>query len=124
MDLVKPDLINLFDYDKIIITVENESVARDMKNQLLELEVKEEKIEWIFESNDLVKKMYSVSEYSEDDARVNWVREFAQFVCDEGLEGCIAECGVNRGDFAWYMNKYFGNKKFYLIHLTAFLKRI
>jgi O-methyltransferase len=33
---------------------------------------------------------------------------------DEDSEGCVAELGVYRGDFAQYINTLFPNRKFYL----------
>ena len=48
----------------------------------------------------------------ENDLRVTWLRAFADYA--KGMAGDVAECGVNLGDFAYYINKYFKGKKLWL----------
>ena len=48
------------------------------------------------------------------DARVSWLRRFAEFVYEKNLQGSVAECGVYRGEFAKYINMFFSDRKCYL----------
>ena len=48
------------------------------------------------------------------DARVTWLRRLSEFVYEKHLLGNVAECGVNKGDFAQYLNRFFPDRKCYL----------
>lgn len=48
------------------------------------------------------------------DLRVAWLRHFSEFVYERHLQGNVAECGVNKGDFAQYINRFFPDRKCYL----------
>jgi O-methyltransferase len=53
------------------------------------------------------------------DPRVLWLKNFSEFAKDAGLDWAVAECGVHLGCFAYYINKYFESKKFYLFDTFA-----
>lgn len=56
-----------------------------------------------------------VNRYDEDtDKRVQWLKAFAAYANDEIPEGNVAECGVNRGEFSEYINKYFPQRTLYM----------
>lgn len=114
INAVNPVNINQFDYDRIFITVYDRKTAKQMKLQLLSIGIAEERIFCIFESDNLFFKVNQLSYYEERDVRVNWVKAFAQFAKDEKLEGNVAECGVYKGDFSIYINKFFPDKIMYL----------
>jgi hypothetical protein len=46
--------------------------------------------------------------------RVRWLRNFRDYANEHNLAGSAAECGVYRGSFAYYINKYFPGKTLYL----------
>ncbi len=46
--------------------------------------------------------------------RVIWLKKYAESVYENGISGAVAEAGVNRGDFAEYINKYFYDRQLYL----------
>lgn len=49
-----------------------------------------------------------------EDVRVTWLRRFARFAYEKGMQGSVAECGVNQGGFAQYLNMFFPDRKCYL----------
>jgi hypothetical protein len=50
----------------------------------------------------------------EDHPRVKWLKEFSEYAGEQKLCGEVAECGVFRGNFAYYINKYFSEHTLYL----------
>ncbi|MDR2552893.1 MAG: methyltransferase [Treponema sp.] len=50
----------------------------------------------------------------EDHPRVKWLKEFSEYAAEQKLCGEVAECGVFRGNFAYYINKYFFKHTLYL----------
>lgn len=112
--LVNPNNIGQFDFDKVFITVKKLRIAKEMKNQLIELGISENNIVCIFESEELISSVLAFSYYDESDLRVNWMKAYAKFVEDQKMGGNVAECGVNRGDFSMYINQFFANKKLYM----------
>ncbi|MBQ9365585.1 MAG: hypothetical protein IJT82_07400 [Schwartzia sp.] len=48
------------------------------------------------------------------DFRITWLRRFSEFAYEKNLSGNVAECGVNQGDFAQYINRFFPDRKCYL----------
>ena len=48
------------------------------------------------------------------DVRVSWLRRYSEFAYEKNLQGNVAECGVNQGDYAQYINMFFPNRKCYL----------
>ena len=48
------------------------------------------------------------------DPRFEYMRNFAEFVYDQGITGNVAECGVYRGYFAAKMNRSFYNRQLFL----------
>lgn len=109
-----PANCNKYDYDKIIISMSKE--ARQAKYQLVDQKVDESKITIFIENEKLKEKVLSrFNRYNEEnDVRVRWLRAYAKFVYERNIYGEIAECGVNRGEFSHFMNKYFYDRKLYL----------
>lgn len=47
-------------------------------------------------------------------SRILFLQRFAERTYKEGIEGSVAEAGVYRGEFAKYINRYFGDRTCYL----------
>lgn len=52
--------------------------------------------------------------HTSSDVRISWLRRYAEFVYEKSLQGSVAECGVNQGDFAQYLNMFFPDRTCYL----------
>ena len=105
--VVVPHDIAKYQFDEIIVTIADEKIVEDVAAQLKQLGVDRKKIKFL---ND----MY-FNPYNEDaDFRVAWLRNFAEYVYERNILGNVAECGVYRGEFAEYINKYFADRKLYL----------
>jgi O-methyltransferase len=115
--VISPREIRNYDYDKIVITIDDaHSVDKDtneirtsgtemikaVHTQLIELGVDARKVE-----------LSSVS-YLPNDPRIVFLRHLAEMQESEGIAGAIAECGVFRGSFSSYMNRYFPTRRLYL----------
>ena len=48
------------------------------------------------------------------DVRISWLRRYALIVHKSNIPGNVAECGVWQGDFAYYINRFFEDRKCYL----------
>ena len=115
--LYKPSDIKEVEYDSIIIAVSSQKAVTDIRQQLLSLHIPQNKICSLFENKQLFIDVFSKTDNMYDemtDQRVCWLRSFARYVREEKIAGNVAECGVNRGDFAAYINKYFSTQKLYL----------
>jgi hypothetical protein len=84
-------------FDKIIIA---SAYAEEMKEQLLSLNIREEKIEIFAEP------------ITSQRARVQWLRDYAKLIGDR--DGDVAEAGVFKGEFAKHINECFPEKRLYL----------
>ncbi len=109
-----PVNINQYVFDKVVIAILKWKKAEEMKTQLLEMGISADKIVWLPESDALYARVSQISRYDEKDRRINWIKSFAKFVKDNKMAGNVAECGVNRGDCAMYINRFFAEKKLYL----------
>lgn len=109
------EIVNL-SYDKLIITNSFYQQICEIKKQLDRLNVPKEKIGVLSENEDLMIMVHqNVNAYNEKtDSRVNWLKNYSQYVNEMGIQGNVAECGVFRGDFAHYINKYFPDRTLYL----------
>ena len=59
-------------------------------------------------------KIEIAKRYSRRDPRVNFVENFSKQVCENGVKGSVAECGVYRGHFSHYISEFFPDSKLYL----------
>jgi O-methyltransferase len=103
-------------FDKIIISNKDRKQREQIYNQLTTIGVSSEKIESLLDNQDLFNKSIVYSScYAEDkDTRVIWLKDYSKFIYKIGLKGNAAECGVYRGDFSYYINKYFPDRTLYL----------
>ena len=104
-----------FEYDKIVVTVSSKVARDEIRRQLIKLQVPQEKCIFLLEDDELKLKVFSYhNRYDESDCRVNWVKAYSKYVYSENIKGNVAECGVNRGEFAYYINKFFYDRQCYL----------
>jgi O-methyltransferase len=96
--IVSPTSINKIDYDYIIITNIH---GEEIKKQLYSLNVPLNKIIDYFYG-----KMF--------DNRLGVLRLISEQIYEKELQGDVAELGVYRGDFAFYINQIFWDKQCYL----------
>jgi len=102
--IISPVQIADFNYDKIVIAIadgnaEGFEAVQSIIRQLHDLNVSKDKIAL---SNVL----------SKSDPRVEFLRRFQAE--NPHVEGAIAECGVNKGYYAYYLNRIFKDRKLYL----------
>lgn len=111
-----PSKIKEIEYDLLVVSNQYFEDRRAIKDQLLGLSVDMDKVIFLVENNELRTKVFSaVNRYDEEnDRRVVWLASFAEYVKTINMNGNVAECGVNRGEFAYYINKYFSDRKLYL----------
>lgn len=115
-DVFPPEKISDITFDKVVVTNQSMEQIKEIKKQLRELDVAEDKIIVLMENIELKRNVFSsVNRYDEmTDSRVRWLRDFAEFACENKMSGNVAECGVYRGEFAYFINKYFKEKILYL----------
>jgi O-methyltransferase len=97
-----PDLLTKIEFDEIIISVFTEQAADEIRRQLTG--------ELLIPDNCI-----TVSDFSKSFAyRNKFLEYFSEYVYTHGFEGSVAEGGVWRGDFAYWINRLFPDRKFYL----------
>lgn len=116
-NIFHPSEINKLQYDLLVIaSIKNANIVA-MRKQLDDLGVPEEKIYVLASDSEIIKRIFieENNTYDENtDFRVAWLRAFSRYVKEMNLEGNVAECGVFKGEFSYYINKYFSNRKLYL----------
>lgn len=104
--VVEPTHIEKLSFEKIFIALADYEQIMLIKGQLQELNVSEDKIvELVTDPN-----YFDVLEEN----RSRWLRNCALYLKESGIRGNVAECGVFRGEFAKYINKYFPDRILYL----------
>jgi hypothetical protein len=116
-DIIAPEEIVNYDYDRIVITIDDEfslipelneiktdgnEIINAVYNQLISLGVEPRKIE-------LASTLYAPHE-----PRIIFLRHLAELLDENKVSGEVAECGVFRGSFASHINAYFPKRKLYL----------
>jgi hypothetical protein len=71
--------------------------------------------------NERAKKLIFDREFAESELtmyeehpRIRWLKEYSEYAATQNLNGAVAEGGVFRGNFAYYINKYFCDRTLYL----------
>ncbi len=101
-----PEAIWKLDFEKVVIAVGAPQAIKDIYAQLTSMGAPSERIDIFIPTPNV---------YNEHtNPRVRWLREFAELARARRLTGSVAECGVYRGDFAEYINKYFFGRTVYL----------
>lgn len=107
--------IKYLDLDLIIISLKSSKHIASIKEQLKKVD-NTIRNEALLENVELFKNvLINTTMYQRDFNRISFLRDFAKYAEETGLVGSVAECGVYVGDFAYYINKYFYDRKFYLI---------
>ncbi|MDE6738764.1 MAG: TylF/MycF family methyltransferase [Lachnospiraceae bacterium] len=101
VSVLPPDSIEKIDFDYVFLAVVESKYALEMRQTLIHYKVPKSKI-------------IDMSLCGYRDIRYYFIRGFADYVNCEKLEGSVAECGVNQGDSAMYINLAFGDRKLYL----------
>ncbi len=110
-----PQEIKKVTFDLIIVTTIKDEFIEEILNTLDLMRVPKAKIKVAKNDKGLLFEVISnTSLYDESDIRVNWIKEYAYYCEQSGLDGCIAECGVDKGDLAYYLNTYFEQKRLLL----------
>lgn len=104
--LIFPEQICKFEYDYVLIAVYAFETIENIREKLLKLNVPAEKIRAVALEREFMDTCM--------DQRMFWIKDFAEWRYEQKLDGCVAECGVFRGDSAKYINKFFPDRKLYL----------
>lgn len=94
-----------FDFDQVIIAIGTRDCKEEITMLLKQYGIKCNVVNIMYESD-----YYELFESS----RHNYLKQFADHAKANGLIGAVAECGVNNGEFAKYINMYFPDSKCYL----------
>lgn len=104
--VVAPESINELDYELVLITVNHPRSIVEIKDKLNEMGVPEEKMHETISDHNHLDLFF--------DQRFYWIRDFAEWIKTQKIEGNVAECGVFRGESAKFINYFFPDKKLYL----------
>ena len=96
------ELTKLKYYGSIVITSQSNYI--DIKKQLSDIGI----------SADRINYYGCLVQTHVNSARFLYMKNFAKWINEQNLEGSVAECGVNTGDSAKFINEYFPNRKLYL----------
>ena len=111
-----PSEIENLGFDLLVVSNQYQKDRQEIKEQLNTLSVDKNKVVFLVEDEQLKTEVFAaINRYDEKtDRRVVWLASFAHYAEKVAMLGNVAECGVNRGEFAYYINKYFPDKKIYL----------
>lgn len=115
-EVKRPSEIKNLEFDLLVVSNEYQKDRQEIKEQLRALSIDQNKVIFLIEDEQLKTAVFSaINCYDEKtDRRVIWLASFAQYAKSVAMPGNVAECGVNCGEFAYYINKYFTDKKLYL----------
>lgn len=111
-----PSKISSVQYDKLVVSNQHMKDIEEIKKQLSDLAVPPEKTLFLAEDKNLIVEVKSSfnSINENTDGRTIWLKAFSEYVKSENISGNVAECGVNNGEFSFFINKYFSDRKLYL----------
>lgn len=93
------------DFDQVIIAIGTRDCKQEITQLLDEQGIKCDVVNIMYEPD-----YYGLFEYS----RHIYLKRFASRAREKRLSGSVAECGVNNGEFAKYINLYFPDSRCYL----------
>lgn len=93
------------DFDQVIIAIGTRDCKEEIMVMLAERGIRCNVVNIMYEPD-----YYELFESS----RHHYLKQFADCAKTSGLIGAVAECGVNNGEFAKYINMYFPDSKCYL----------
>jgi hypothetical protein len=106
LEIRPPSALQREEFDFVYIA--SAAGLEDIYNQLLDMSVPKHKIIRVYAENKLCFDEVCVP------ARIRFLEQFAEYACEQGIAGSVAECGVFRGDFAKEINRVFPDRKLYL----------
>lgn len=112
-----PSKIYSLDYDIVVISNKSRDHVKMIKKQLLKLGVAKDKIKVFIDDRKLLIEAFSnFNVYIDEkaDRRIAFLEDFKRIASEKRMEGCVAECGVYRGDFSYFISKFFREEKFFL----------
>lgn len=115
--VIKPEQCSNLDFDEVIISNMDLIHIEQMEKQCIDLGIEKSKIKVLSDNRELLINMLSLRKgilNEEINFRVSWLRDFANYVKMKKIKGNVAECGVYRGSFAHFINKYFSDRKCHL----------
>jgi O-methyltransferase len=98
-DIISPDSINSYNYEKIVIVIENKVAVESIIRQLNSMGINN--IE-VFDG------------WPRLSPRIQSLYKMSELIESSGIQGNIAECGVYRGWSAVYLNEFYPNRKLFL----------
>ena len=87
-----------------------------IEQQCSKIGIPQSKIKVLSDDRELSIEVLHLKEICDEftDSRVCWLRNFSIYVKMKNLKGNVAECGVFKGNFAHFINKYFSDRKLHL----------
>lgn len=113
----RPSELGEVNFDIVMISVDEVETIHEMKKQLFDLGISEDRIKVFTEDRELLIAAFSnynvyIDEYL--DRRIWFLEDFKRIANEKRMKGGVAECGVYRGDFAHFVSKTFPTERFYL----------
>ena len=115
--IIRPKQCLNTDFDEIIISNLFIEDIYSIEQQCKEIGIPQSKIKALSDDRELTIEVLELKKFHYDeliDPRVCWLRNFSNFVKMRNIRGNVAECGVFRGDFSHFINKYFSDRKCHL----------
>lgn len=104
--IISPEQIKKTTFDQVFIAMYDYRQIAQIKVKLNELNISDEQIV------DLSTNLFYLDALKT--SRSEWLKNCAEWMNKSGMNGNVAECGVFRGDFAKFINKFFPDRKLYL----------
>jgi len=98
-DIINPDSIKQYKYEKVIITIENLKTAESIVKQLYAVGIHNVEI------YDQLPRLCP---------KIQVLFRISEIISSRNISGSIAECGVYRGWSASYLNEFYPQKKIFL----------
>lgn len=95
-----------YDYDKIFISFNDIQMTNHAISKLIENGISRQDIEPLLYTHDYIDVFA--------DKRIEWFRCYARYAVEQNLAGSIVECGVNKGETAMFLNRFFKGKNLFL----------
>ena len=112
----RPEEHRRYYFDKLIISNRKKEEVSEIYQQCISLGIAQKKISIFNDDLEMwINAQALYNQYDEKtDPRVRWIKNFSIYADEEAMQGNVAECGVNRGEFAYFINKYFKQRRLYL----------
>jgi len=120
--VIMPDLIPEYEYDKIVIAVIDYSSVPINNSYMNSNSILLQLYEYGIPRSKIFLTAYNYVD--KDRNRVEFIRKYSELIYLRTIPGAAAECGVFRGHYAAFINKYLHDRTLYLFDtFTGFDKR-